>query len=142
MKSIITLLFLFSISITINAQEIFEIKFTAGLTQHRCALIIFESGNAIMRVRYFSNGKTEMVEQTMKIEDTKYGIRITGYDPVYSGTSIEHPSYNADNFYLSMDEYGEYELLNVDDGGMSAQAYVRKIEFSKDAFLSDFNWKL
>lgn len=135
--------FVIFLPFTLQAQKVFEVKFTAGFTQYRCALVIFDNGTGKMRVRYYQDG-TKMVEQTMKIENTQYGIRLTGYNPVYPGTSRKHPSYNADNFYISVDEYGNYSIVNIDDGGVSAKASIRKIEgrYSKNSFLSDFNWKL
>ncbi|GAA3614845.1 hypothetical protein Q4Q39_02440 [Flavivirga amylovorans] len=131
-------------SIGVHAQDVFEIKFTAGYTQYRGALVIYNSGSGKMRVRYYSNGKTKMVEQTMKIENTQYGMRLTGYNPVYPNTSIKHPSYNADNFYISVNENGKYSITNIDDGGTPAKTTIRLIKgkYSIDKFLGDFNWEL
>ena len=40
MKSIITLAFVLFSILTISAQEIYELKFTAGTTVHRAALVM------------------------------------------------------------------------------------------------------
>lgn len=143
MKYLLSFLFSISIFSTLQAQDVFEVKFTAGVTQYRCALAIFDDGSGVMRVRYYNNG-TKLVEQSMRIENTQYGIRLTGYRPVYPGTKTRYPNYSADNFYLSVDEYGNYNIVNVDDAGVTAQAFIRKIEgtYSINKFLSDFNWRL
>lgn len=144
MKLLTTLFLITLISFSVRAQQVFEIKFTAGVTQYRCALVIFDNGSGKMRVRFYGDGKTKMVEQAMRIEDTQYGLRLTGYNPVYPGTSTRYPSYNADNFYISMDEYGNYSVTNVDDAGVSARSSIRKVEgqYTINGFLDDFNWEL
>lgn len=144
MKCLLTFLLTTFILFTAQAQDIFEVKFTAGITQYRCALAIFDDGTGKMRVRYYDNG-TKLIEQSMRIEITQYGIRLTGYNPVYAGTTTRHPTYNADNFYISVDEYGNYTMVNIDDGGVTAKVFIRKVEgtrYTINSFLSDFNWKL
>ncbi|WP_108808054.1 hypothetical protein [Aquimarina spinulae] len=143
MKYIKILFLALLLPLTLQGQEVFEVKFTAGLTQYRCALVIFDNGTGKMRVRYYDK-RTTMIEQTMAIENTQYGIRLKGYNPVYAGTKIKHPSYNADNFYISMDEYGKYTIINVDDAGTRAKSYIKKIKgkYTINNFLRDFNWKL
>ena len=127
----------------VQAQDIYEVKFIAGVTQYRAAMALFDDGTGLMRVRYYSNG-TKMVEQSLILEETTVGIRVTGYDPVYPGTNTPHPSYNADNFYISQDEYGDVSIVNIDDNGVTASATMRLIEgyYAKQNFLDDFNWKL
>lgn len=145
MKRFFLLLILVTISFLVKAQDIYEIKFVAGVTQYRCALAMWwDDGNGMLRVKYYSNNKTNNVEQTVRLEDTQYGLRIAGYNPVYAGTSISYPSYNADNFYLSQDEYGNLTCTNIDDDGNTSKCVVRKIEgyTAKQNFLGDFNWKL
>ena len=96
-----------------------------------------------MRVRFYNEG-TQMVEQSAIIESTIYGNQIAGYNPVYPGTNTKHPTYSPDNFYISVDEYGNLNVVNVDDRGVTAEASIRLIEgkYSINDFLSDFNWRL
>ncbi len=144
MKPYLIFLLCIIFSKQLNAQKVFEVKFTAGVTQYRSALVLYDNGSGKMRVRFYDNGRTKMVEQTMKIENTQYGMRLTGYNPVYPGTSTRYSSYQADNFYLSTDEYGNYSLTNIDDGGVVAKAFIKEIEgdYSIKNFLSDFDWEL
>lgn len=128
------------------AQTVYEVRFKAGVTLHRGALVLYDDGTGKMRVRYYDQNrqKTVMVEQLMRVENTDDGYRITGYNPVYASTGYRHPSYVADNFYLSQDEYGTVSVTNIDDQGVSARSTVKVIEgaYQVSSFLSDFDWKL
>ena len=126
-------------------QTIYEVKFIAGSTQYRAALVLNDNGTGKMRVRFYKQGEgTVMVEQYMRMENTRYGIRLTGYNPIYPGTTVRYPTYNADNFYISQDEYGNLTLTNVDDRGVTANASIRVIQstYDKQQFLSAFSWEL
>ena len=127
----------------LKAQDVYEVKFRAGVTLHRAAMIIFNNGTGKLRVRYYSGG-TKMVEQSIVFQDTKYGIRLACYNPVYPGTKIKYPTYSPDNFYLSIDEYGKTSLTNVDDRGVTAECVINKKDgtYAVNQFLSDFDWKL
>jgi len=84
-----------------------------------------------------------MVEQTMKLENTTLGTRLTGYNPVFPDTEKMFPLYNADNFYLITDEYNNLTITNIDDGGSTSKASIRLIEGDEiNEFLLLFNWKL
>ncbi|WP_422103821.1 hypothetical protein [Winogradskyella sp.] len=140
----ILVLFLLSYS-NVQAQEVFEVKFKVGFTQYRGALVVYDGGYGKMRVRYYRDGRTRMVEQSMKVEKTLYGMKLNGHNPVYPGTSTAHPSYNADNFYISIHENGNYSIISVDDDGTAAaQTTIRLIKgkYTTENFLDDFNWTL
>ncbi len=140
----ITIFFLtITFGYAIQAQDIYEVKFTAGITQYRCALVLYEDGTGKMRCRYFTEGATRMVEQKIEIENTLDGMRFRGSDPVYPGTSTPY-DYSPDIFYLSVDEYGNSSLINRDAQGIEANAYIRQIEgsYAIKIFLDEFNWKL
>ncbi|GHB88989.1 hypothetical protein [Persicitalea jodogahamensis] len=142
---IVIALFLFLSPLVSRAQTVFEVKFTSGLTQHRGALVLFDSGLGKMRVRYYAEGiGTQMVEQTVRFENTLNGYRVTGYNPVYPGTKVRHSTYIADNLYISRNEYGNFKVVNVDDRGVTAQASIRTVEnaYERRRFLSDFDWEL
>ncbi len=141
---IVTILLLSSPLASIG-QSIFEVKFIAGMTQYRAALVLFDGGTGKMRVRYYTQDKgTVMVEQTIRIENTVNGMRLTGYTPVYPGTRVRYPSYTADNFYLSRNEYGSMSIINIDDSGNTSTATIRLIDdaYEKRRFLSGFDWSL
>lgn len=144
LKAILGLIILFFCSTKVFSQDVYEIKFTAGFTQYRAALAMYSGGNGVMRVRYYNNGSTRMVEETIRFQRTTAGYRLTGYSPVYPGTSIRYPGYNADNFYISQNEHGTLSCINIDDDGTTSACSIRLITgyYDKNAFLSDFNWKL
>ncbi|GAB3962824.1 hypothetical protein GCM10028805_64710 [Spirosoma harenae] len=126
-------------------QTIYEVKFIAGSTQYRGALVMGDNGTGKMRVRFYKQGVGPvMIEQYMRMENTRYGNRLTGYNPVYPGTTVRYPTYNADNFYISQDEYGNLTMTNIDDRGVTANASIRVFQttYDKQRFLSDFNWEL
>lgn len=139
-----TIILVFFIALSGYAQDIFEVKFTVGITKYRCALVLNDDGSGKMRVRYYSNGETKMVEQSMRTEETKYGRRLAGYNPVYPGTSNTYSGYSPDNIYIAVDENGNYEAKNIDDRGVEAIVDIRSIEGSTaiNSFLDDFNWEL
>ena len=143
-KALFILCFLFSVLGSAFAQDVYEIRFTAGYTQHRAALLLYSDGSGTMRVRYYSNGRTQMVEQYIAFEKTTAGYRLTGYNPVYPGTSVRYPGYIADNFFISQDENGRPSCINIDDDGDSYVCSIRLVTgyYAKNEFLSDFSWKI
>jgi hypothetical protein len=147
-KQVMKFITIFCLAITygfaIQAQDVFEVKWTMGITQYRCAYIMNEDGTGKMRCRYFNEGVTQMVEQTMEIEDTPDGTRLTGYDPVYPGTSTPFPDYSPDNLYLWVDDYGNFRAIAIDNERREANATMRLIEGSSaiNIFLKDFDWDL
>lgn len=143
MKYFLAIIVSLAISATALAQDVYEIRFTAGVTQHRGALALFDDGTGLIRIRYYNNG-TQMVEQKIQVQNTANGLRLACYSPVYPGTTRRHPSYIADNFYLTRDEYGKTRLVNIDDRGNTSNVVIRKLEgvALTNRFLSDFNWKL
>ena len=144
MKSIHMLLLAILLPVFAFTQDVYEIKFTSNLTQHRAALILWSNGTGTIRVRYYSEGATRMVEQTIRKEITPNGLRLTGYYPVYPGTTVRYPTYSADNFYISQDEYGNLNCINIDDIGNWVVCTIRLITgyYTKSEFLSVFNWRL
>ncbi len=145
MKAIKVLFFVLACSFSAMAQDVYEVIFTADITQYRSVLYInWNEGTGKMRVRYYSKGSTQMIEQTMRLERTTAGTRIAGYNAVYAGTNQRHPTYNPDNFYISQDEYGNVSIVTVDDVGTTANCVVRRYStyYEKQNFLRSFNWTL
>ncbi|MDF7817253.1 hypothetical protein P1X15_06580 [Runella sp. MFBS21] len=97
-----------------------------------------------MRVRYYANNQTNLIEQTIRLENTQYGYRLTGYNARYADTQRRHPNYQPDNFYLSQDDYGNLTCLNIDDKGTTSRCSIRLVQgySSKNTVLSSFNWRL
>jgi len=146
MKSIkLSLLVLLLSPVFAVAQSIYEVRFVAEMKQYRAALVLYDSGIGKMRVRYYEPGQgTTMVEQTMRVENTAYGYRVTGYNPVYPGTKVRYPSYTPDNFYISQNEYGNLIITNVDDRGTTARTSIKVINgaSAQRSLLSEFDWEL
>lgn len=123
--------------------QIFDIRFTVSLTQYKAALWL-KDGKGLMRVRYYKEDDgTVMIEQQMRVEDTQYGIRLTGYNPTDPATG-DPVSYSPDNFYISRDENGDWSVTNIDDQGTSAGAFIQVINgwSEQNQFLSTFNWEI
>lgn len=146
MKKAVALLVLLVFTFIVNAQSVYKVRFTSGVTQYYGALVLFDSGTGKMRTKYYSESCkcTRTVEQTMNVEKTTAGLRITGYNPVYPGTNTKFPSYSADNFYIARDYTGKLSITNIDDQGDIASASIELITSSstKRNFLSEFNWQL
>lgn len=141
---VFTLLLLAPLVSSGQVSGVYEIRFVSSTTQHRAALILFGNGTGKIRVRYFSQGRTKMVEQYVRSENTRYGLRLACYNPVYPGTSVRFPNYITDNFYLSQDEYGTVSVWNIDDAGGTAKAFVQSFRstYECNQFLTDFDWRM
>ncbi|WP_155297183.1 hypothetical protein [Spirosoma aerolatum] len=123
--------------------QIFDIRFVVEVTQYKAALWL-KNGEGLMRVRYYKEGVGPvMVQQKMRVENTDRGIRLTGYSPVNPETG-ETANYIPDNFYISRNENGEWSVTNIDDQGVTAEAFISVIEGidEQNRFLSNFNWEI
>jgi predicted ribosome quality control (RQC) complex YloA/Tae2 family protein len=127
---------------TQGVKGVYEIKFSADTIQYRAALVLFEDGSGAMRVRFQDEG-TKVVEQSVTVDSTTYGISIEGKNPVYPGTSIKFPSYDANDLYLSENEMSKSSTKNSEED-RSTLATIQKIEgeIETSHFLFFFNWKL
>ena len=145
MKTLYFFILIALVPVLSKAQDIYEIKFTSGYTQYRCALALWSDGSGKMRVRYYNNGSTRLVQQDMRLEKTSDGgMRIAGYNATYASTGYTASSYSPDNFYISQDEYGNMSCWNIDDTNHWAKASISSVKgyYTKQAFLGDFDWKL
>ncbi len=144
MKKLTFLLLVALLPVIARAQDVYEITFTAGITRYRAALVLWSNGSGQMRVRYYANNQTNLIEQTIRLENTQYGYRLTGYNARYADTQRRHPNYQPDNFYLSQDDYGNLTCLNIDDKGTTSRCSIRLVQgySSKNTVLSSFNWRL
>lgn len=146
MKKVTFFLILLAFTFCLNAQSVYKVRWTSGVTQYYSALVLFDNGTGKMRTKFYSKSCdcTRTVEQTMNIEQTSAGLRITGYNPVYPNTSTKFLTYSADNLYVSRDYAGNLSITNIDDRGDIASASIESITSSsaKRIFLSEFNWRL
>lgn len=128
------------------AQSYFELTFTVGLTQYKAMLVMYEGSTKWpMRVRYYSTDCrcTRLIEKDMRVEDTASGIRIAGYWVRNAYTQARVYDYNADNFYLYYDDYGNLKLYNYDDGGVLISVSVSEVpSWESNKRLAPYNWKL
>ena len=126
------------------AQSAWEMWFMGGYTQHHAFMVLDGNGGGKVRVKFFSanTNRTEIVEQTIKLENTTQGIRLACYDAVYANTNYRHLSYATDNFYLIQDDYGNTSIYNADDGSNLTKVTIKEIK-KKSEFNQlkiDFNW--
>lgn len=66
-----------------------------------------------LRVSYFDphTRNKATIDEQMELMSSSQGLVLLGYNPVYAGTSISHPTYIADNFGFSVQPDGS--LLSV-----------------------------
>ncbi|QJB45446.1 hypothetical protein [Dolichospermum flos-aquae] len=69
-----------------------------------------------LRVSYFDPEirKKATIDQGMKLMSSSQGLVLLGYNPVYAGTSISHPTYAADNFVFSTQPDGSLVAVTCD----------------------------
>lgn len=127
-----------------QAQNAFELSWTAGSTQYHGFLVMDQQGQrGYLRVAFFNPSirQQDMVEQTMILENTAYGLRLTGYNPVIPGTHISKGGYIADKFYTSVDTYGNWRIVNA-DGYQVSSANIRRVAPGTDygRLAHQFGW--
>jgi hypothetical protein len=121
---------LFCISFTSNSfaetvSGCFDMVYSASGVSHESRLVM-QGSQGYMRTRYFDPiaRKTNDVGQIMLVGSSPRGILIYGYEPVYFGTSIRHPSYSPDNFLFSISPNGSYVSLTCDDEGKCSEVDI------------------
>ncbi|MFN6469560.1 MAG: hypothetical protein RMY36_007760 [Nostoc sp. SerVER01] len=69
-----------------------------------------------MKTQYFDPQprKTVAVEQTMSLKSSSKGLILLGSNPVYAGTTIQHPTYSADNFLFQIRPDGTLFVFTCD----------------------------
>jgi hypothetical protein len=70
-----------------------------------------------LRVSYFDPEirKKATIDQKMKLMSSSQGLVLLGYNPVYAGTSISHPTYAADNFVFAVQPDGSLVAFTCDE---------------------------
>ena len=70
-----------------------------------------------LRVSFFDpqTRKKATIDEAMKLMSSSQGLVLLGYDPVYAGTSVSHPTYAADNFVFSVQPDGSLVAATCDD---------------------------
>ncbi|WP_341530612.1 hypothetical protein WKK05_15815 [Nostoc sp. UHCC 0302] len=68
------------------------------------------------RTRYFNpnTGKPDVVDQTMELKSSSSGLILLGYNPVYGGTTLRHPTYIPDNFLFQIRPDGSLIVFTCD----------------------------
>ncbi|MFN6526198.1 hypothetical protein [Nostoc sp. ChiSLP03a] len=105
-----------------------ELTYSAGGIVHK-SILRMDGYSGTMRTRYYNIllEKTEAVDQTMYLRPFAEGLLIVGYNPVYAGTSIKHPTYRADNFLFSILPDSPPIFVNIDDGNQRSPVSVKRI---------------
>ena len=80
------------------------------------SVLILKGDRGKMLTTYFNPniGRTDYVEQTMKVTNSPRGILILGSNPVYPNSNRRHPSYNPDSFLLQIRTSGEVVIATCD----------------------------
>jgi hypothetical protein len=128
---------LFLMPVFCLGQDVYELKWGPE-NRYKGALIVYElEESGIARIKWDDN----MIEQSFVLEYSNDVMVLDGYDPVYAGTNVSHSSYNADNFYITIDDNGVYNCLNIDDANSISKVSIRKIignRAVKNKFLKEF----
>ncbi len=90
------------------------------------SILVLRGDRGKMLTTYFSRrlGRTEQVEQTMKVTNSPRGILIIGSNPVYYNTDTRHPTYSPDNFLLQVTPSGETRIGTCDRAGQCSDVDV------------------
>lgn len=92
-----------------------KLTFSADGIVHQ-GVLVMKGYYGVLRVRYFdpSIRKRSAIDQYMKLKSSSKGLILLGYNPVYAGTSVSHPTYIADNFLFSIQPDGSLVAVTCD----------------------------
>ncbi|MBD2626578.1 hypothetical protein [Trichormus variabilis] len=79
--------------------------------------LIMKGYYGVLRVSYFDPNvrKKVTIDEGMRLMSSSQGLVLVGYNPVYAGTSISHPTYSADNFLFSIQPNGSLVAVTCDN---------------------------
>ena len=79
--------------------------------------LIMKGYYGTLRVSFFDpqTRKKATIDEGMKLMSSSQGLVLLGYNPVYAGTSISHPTYAADNFVFAVQPDGSLVAGTCDD---------------------------
>ncbi|MBD2138483.1 hypothetical protein H6F32_12980 [Anabaena sp. FACHB-1237] len=91
------------------------LTFSADGIVHQ-GVLVMEGYYGVLRVSYFDPnlGKQAAIDQYMELKSSSKGLILLGYNPVYAGTSVSHPTYIADNFLFSIQPDGSLVVVTCD----------------------------
>ncbi|MEH2353561.1 hypothetical protein [Nostoc sp.] len=91
-----------------------QLKYSVDGVVHTSVLVM-NGYSGVMRTRYFSSKKRQVVDQKIRLKSSPRGLVFLGYNPVYAGTSTRHPTYAADNFLFAIEDDGSFTAFTCDD---------------------------
>ncbi|MHC5729575.1 MAG: hypothetical protein ACYTXY_36715, partial [Nostoc sp.] len=93
------------------------------------SVLVMEGYSGMMRTRYFDPtiNKKQVIDQEISLKSSPQGLVLLGYNPVYAGTSIRHPTYAADNFLFSVEPDGSLAAYTCDNLRQCSAVDVEKI---------------
>lgn len=94
---------------------IWKLKFSVNGIVHE-SVVAMNGYSGAMRTKYFNPNlrRTQVVDQTIRLKSSSQGLILVGYNPVYAGTTRRHPTYNADNFLISVQPDGSRTIYTCD----------------------------
>jgi hypothetical protein len=142
-KLLVTLLFL--VPFLSGAQEVYHIKWISNDVYYSMAVIVYDDSTGKMRVRYDAGAGVKLVEMDVLIETDDYdeGFYIHGSNPK-NALSAGPAGYNADHFYVGVNDDYEIYCTNSDDGDSNSKCCIMEVTGSvnQNVFLKEFNWTL
>jgi CRISPR/Cas system CMR-associated protein Cmr5 small subunit len=86
-----------------------------------------DSGTMLTKFFDKNTNKTEIIEQTIKLEQSSTGLLLLGFDPVYPDTQIPYPNYAADKFIIEFNRDGSFNWTTCDDAGNCSDVEVENL---------------
>lgn len=95
-----------------------KLRFSASGIVHESTLLM-TGYSGWMRTQFFSpsSRRTNTVVQRMRVRPSARGLLIVGYNPVYEGTKIRHPTYLPDALLFQINPDGSGTFFTCDTTG-------------------------
>lgn len=108
---------------------LFQLQYSIGGIVYESVLLMNGYVGA-MRTNFFdiTTGKTVAVDQIMSLKSSYAGLVLLGYNPVYAGTEIPHPTYSADNFLFQVGTDGRLNAATCDDSGQCSDVRLEIVQ--------------
>jgi hypothetical protein len=142
-KYLLVICFLYVSTVSFGqVEDIYEVVFTVDDVTYRGALLMFDSMNGKMRLRYEKEDVgMVMVEQTMTLKNATDLVHLEGSNPVYPDTNDPFPGYNPDDFFVTIDGDGNMVFTNIDSQGQIADTNIKLVEArERRRLLNECNW--
>ena len=131
-------------ALRLSAQNVYEIRFTAGSVQHYGLLVGGKDASEWqIRIRFFDSEQKcqRLIEQKMQAKKTNLGTLLHGYSVWDVQKKQQATDYAADNFYLTYDQNGNVYSKNIDAQGTTVSVQMTPLGVDqKKVKMQEFGW--